>query len=135
MVPCSAVPVYRMRENLHAFTALPDYLLPFKHYVVREIEGVLRHLSEGGKLSRAPSEAEESTLRRWRNEFSYKMQEWAGSLEAKVFKLSGRVPSFIKISSHPLRRLEKALSRLPALPSRWAVMVKTLWWLNPSYPL
>jgi hypothetical protein len=86
-------------------------------------------------LSESPSAADESTLRRWRKEFSRKMLEWAGLLEAKAFKLFNKTPSFIKISSHPLKRLEKALSQLPALPSRWAVMVKTLWWLNPSYPL
>jgi len=98
--------------------------------VAQEIEGVLRHLYNGSKLSEAPSAAEESTLRRWRNEFSRKMQEWAGLLESMVFKLSHRAPSFIKLLSHPLRRLEKALSRLPALPFQWTVLIKTLWWLN-----
>jgi len=101
--------------------------LPFKHYIASEIEGALRHLYDGGKLSESPSSAEESTLRRWRQEFSYKMQEWAGLLEARAFKLYGRAPGFIKRLAHPLRRLEKALSELPALPSRWTVMVKTLW--------
>jgi hypothetical protein len=62
------------------------------------------------------------------------MQQWAGLLESKAL-LYHQVPSFIKLVSHPLGRLEKALSQLPDLPSRWAVMVKTLWWLNPSYPL
>jgi hypothetical protein len=110
-------------------------LLPFKRYTVQEIEGVLQHLADGGKLSKAPSSAEESTLRRWRREFSYKMQQWAGSLESRVFDLSGQSPSFLQVFAHPLKRLEKALSRLPSLPSRWAVMTKTIWWLNPSHPL
>ncbi|MDP2729581.1 MAG: hypothetical protein Q8O55_03755 [Dehalococcoidales bacterium] len=63
------------------------------------------------------------------------MQQWAGLLEARVFKLFKRTPSFIELSSHPLKRLEKALSQLPDLPSLWTVMVKTLWWLNPSHLL
>ncbi|MDP3954884.1 MAG: DUF6431 domain-containing protein, partial [bacterium] len=126
---------FRCTECGKTFTRLPDFLLPFKRYAVREIEGVLCHLSDGGKLSESPSTAEESTLRRWWNEFSRKMQQWAGSVEAKVFKLSGQAPSFIKILSHPIKRLEKALSELPALPSWWAIMIKTLWWLHPAYPL
>jgi len=95
----------------------------------------LRHIYDGGELSRAPSGADESTLRRWRNEFSQKLKDWAGLLESLVFKLYSRPPNFIKLLSHPLKRLEEALSHLPALPSRWAVMVKTLWWLMISHPL
>ena len=117
------------------FTRLPSFLLPYKHYVVGEIEGVLWHWCDGSKLSQAPSAAEESTLWRWRKEYSHKMPGWAGLLEAKVFKLFNRAPSFIKLLSHPLKRLEKALSDLPALPSHWAVLVKTLYWLLPSHPL
>jgi len=103
--------------------------------VVKEIEGVLHHWCDGGKLSQAPSVAEESTLWRWRKEYSLKMPEWASLLESKVFKLFNQAPSFIKLLSHPLKRLEKALSHLPALPSRWALLVQTLYWLLPSYPL
>ncbi len=117
------------------FTRLPYFLLPFKHYIASEIEGVLRHLFDGGKLSESPSGADESTLRRWRNEFGSKMREWAGALESRVFKLTRGPPDFIKLLSHPLKRLEAALFRLPALPSQWTVMAKTLWWLKTSHPL
>jgi len=117
------------------FTLLPDFLLPFKHYTAAEIEGVLRHFFGGGRLSELHSEADESTLRRWWKEFSQKLPQWAGSLEAQVFKLFNRTPSFIEMSSLPLTRLQKVLSQLPALPSSWTVIVKTLWWLNPSHPL
>ena len=129
--------MYRFRcpQCEKTFTRLPDFLLPFKHYVVEEIEGVLRHLYGGGKISEAPSAAEESTLRLWWNEYSHNMKEWAGLLESKVFKLFNRAAGFITPSSHSLKRLEEALSRLPSLPSLWTVMVKTLWWLKSSYPL
>jgi len=75
------------------FTRLPSFLLPFKHYVVKEIEGVMRHLCDGGKLSQAPSAAEESTLRRWWKEYSVKMQEWAGLLESRICEPSCNHPS------------------------------------------
>ena len=117
------------------FTRLPAFLLPFKHYIAPEIEKVLRHLFDGGKLYEVSfSEADDRTVRRWWSEFSQKLPQWAGSLEARIFSLSGRIPNFIR-NSHPLKRLEEALSRLPPLPAWWTVMVKTLWWLENSHPL
>jgi len=116
------------------FTLLPDYLLPFKHYTALEIEAVLRHLFDGGKLSESPSGAGERTLRRWYSEFSHKLPEWAGALGSRAFELSHRV-SVLMSQSHVLARLEEAISCFPALPSRWAVMVKALYWLKTSHPL
>ncbi len=113
---------------------MPEILLPFKQYVVAEIEGVLRHLLDGGKLSEAPSAADESTLRRWWHEFGHKLEEWAGRLEARVFQVLRQIPGLL-CDTNPLKRLETALSRLPALPSEWPTMVKTLWWLKKSHPL
>ena len=117
-----------------AFTSLPPDLIPHKQYVASEIEGALRHVLAGGKASDAPTEAAESTVWRWVKEFSSRMREWAGQLEARIFKLSGQIPGFIR-DSHPLKRLETALSRLPPLPARWPAMVKALWWLKKPHPL
>jgi hypothetical protein len=109
-------------------------LLPFKHYVAAEIEGVLHHIFQGGEISKAPSGASESTLRRWRDEYQPKIQEWRGRLEETLIRLR-RVPGLIGLSFDPLMRLEEVLSRLPPLPSHWTAMVKTLWWLTKSHPL
>jgi len=70
---------------------------------VKEIEGVMRHLCDGGKLSQAPSAAEESTLRRWWKEYSAKMQEWAGYWSPGHTSHLARLP---------------ALSSFPSIPSR-----------------
>jgi hypothetical protein len=113
---------------------LPAFLLLFKHYIAREIEGVLRHLFNGGSLIKSPSAADESTLRRWWKEFSCKMLEWAGRLEASILQLTRQIPIFLH-NSHPLQRLEEILSKLPPLPAWWAVMIKTLWWLENTHPL
>ena len=117
-----------------SFTRLPDFLLPSKHYVASEIEGVLRYLLNGGKLSKSSSVADERTQQRWWNEFSSKMQQWAGVLESRAYELLNRVPNPLH-HSHLLKRLEETLSQLPALPSWWTVMTKTLWWLKTSHPL
>jgi hypothetical protein len=129
------VPRFLCVQCKKTFTLLPHFLLPFKHYAVSEIEGVLRHLSDGGKLSEAPSEADESTMRRWRKEFDLKLETWAGILEAKLIRLGKSIPGIIQCLSHPLKRLEQILSCLPALPLQWTVLTKTLWWLNNSHPL
>ena len=116
------------------FTRLPSFVLPYKQYVVGEVEGVLRQLSDDGNLSRAACGADGSTLERWQREFSRSLPQWAGALESLTLRLTGRMPKLV-VSSHPLKRLEEALSLLPALPLRWATMVKTLWWLWISHPL
>jgi hypothetical protein len=115
------------------FTCLPDIVLPFKHYVAEEIERVLRHLFDGGRLSQSPSGADERTLRRWWNEYSHKLSQWAGALESRVFQFSGHLPSLM-CQSNPLVRLEEVLSLLPALPRHGGVMVKALW-LKTSHQL
>jgi hypothetical protein len=120
------------------FTRLPDFLVPFKHYVASEIEGALRHIFEGGQISKAPSGAAESTLWRWWKEFKQKLPQWAGLLEAMRFSASGgshQASSLVRLLSNPLQRLEEALSKLQDLPPQWPVMVKTLWWLSTSHPL
>lgn len=88
---------------------------------------------EGSKLAQVPLGVNESTLRRWRKEFGGKMREWYGLLEGLLLN-NHQTPS-LDNCDHPLKRLEEALSHLPTLPSRWTVMVKTLWWLKTSYPL
>jgi hypothetical protein len=104
-------------------------MVPFKHYVAAEIERVLRHASAGGKLSQAPSAADERTLRRWWKEFRPKLEEWAGRLKALLFRLTQQIPSLLHNSS-PFQSLEESLSRLPPLPLKWTVLVKTLWWMG-----
>lgn len=114
---------------------MPNFLLPFKHYVAAEIEVALQHMLAGKELSRAPCGASESTLRRWRDEFIEKLREWTGQLEGRLFQLGRRVPGFISLKVSPLERLEAILSRLSPLPASWPLLVRTLWWLSTSHPL
>jgi hypothetical protein len=126
---------FRCPQCKITFTRLPDWLLPFKHYVAQEIEGVLRHLFNGGRLIKSPSFADESTLRRWWKEFRDKLPQWVGLLEARLTQLGCRIPGFILFFTDPFKRLEEDLSLLTALPSRWPILVKALWWLSTSHPL
>jgi hypothetical protein len=108
--------------------------LPFKHYAAAEIEGVLYHQADGS-LSDFDTNADESTLRRWWKEFSGKLEQWAGIIESGAQQLYRQSSRLATLPIHPLKRLEEALSGLPLLPSHWTIMVKTLWWLNPTHPL
>lgn len=96
---------------------------------------MLRHLWDGGTYAKAPSLADENTMKRWRKEFSLTMTEWTGLLEGLIFMLCGHIPGVIRLSSHPLQNLEQALSFLPVLPGQWTVMAKALWWLKKPHPL
>jgi hypothetical protein len=117
------------------FTRLPPFLLPFKRHVAAEIEGVLCHLFKGERLIKSPSQADESTLRRWWKEFRQKLPQWAGLLEAQIFNLSGRPPNYIALFPEPLKRLAEDLSRITVLPVEWPVLIKAVWWLSTSHPL
>jgi hypothetical protein len=113
---------------------LPEFLLPFKHYVVSEIEEALRHIFQGRELSKAPSGASENTLRRWRDEYQSKIQEWNGRLEELILCRCS-TPGLIGMKFNPLVKLEEILSQLPQLPCKWQVMIKAIWWLKKTHPL
>jgi hypothetical protein len=64
-------------------------MLPYKHYSAMEIEEVLREEETKEENSTAPPNkfecpAEESTLRRWRKEFSEKLRQIASRLEVEA---------------------------------------------------
>lgn len=117
-----------------SFTLLSGFLLPFKHYAAAEIEAALQHIFRGGEISKAPSGASESTLRRWRFEFTPKIQEWSGKLGEMIIRQC-RTPGLVGLAFDPLARLAEVLSRLPPLPGNWPVMVQAFWWLAKSHPL
>jgi hypothetical protein len=118
-----------------SFTRLPDFLIPYKHYVVREIEQFIRNMENGFSFNQTETGAEESTLRRWQKEFQGKMQVWAGKLESLAYTYFDKGAHLLSIPLKPLLRLEQAVARLPELPSRWTLFVQALHWLSPSHPL
>jgi hypothetical protein len=109
-------------------------LLPFKRYSADEIEAGLQYLEAGGSFSQAPGEVDERTLRRWWREFSPKVQDWAGQLEAILFHLRQRVSSLIGVAVNPICRLQAVLAKYADLPSHWTLLVKALYWLQKSHP-
>lgn len=116
------------------FTRLPPNLLPYKRYNANEIEAALQHLTTGGRMSGAPGGAEESTLRRWLKEFQGKIRDWAGQLEAILYRLQQRLASLTRLPLNPFQRLQAMLDEYPILPNCWTLLVKALYWLQKSPP-
>jgi hypothetical protein len=83
-------------------------MLPYKHYAAGEIEQVLQE-QENPIEFRHECGAEESTIRRWKSEFPWKLSALAASLEVLV-KISR-----IRLLT-PLQRIYDALSLLAHPP-------------------
>jgi hypothetical protein len=94
----------------------------------------VRHLLDGGTYDQSPSLADASTLKRWWREFSHTLPQWAALLEALIYAFSQQTANLIN-HFDLLNRLKEALGKLPSLPPRWPVMMKTFWWLLTAYPL
>jgi transposase-like protein len=91
-------------ESGKTFTLLLPNMLPHKHYTAYEIEQVLQN-QEDPTTSLHSCGAEESTLRRWKQEFPQKLSALAASLESLVnVSITRLVP--------PLQRVYNALSLL-----------------------
>jgi hypothetical protein len=108
-------------------------MVPYKHYAAEEIEEVLDEASknETDAAARTSPEthAEESTLRRWRNEFFIKMPLMTQELEQIYAGLEWKGGSLIKASKGPLSCLRQAVEALQILPfwmSRLAYAFKLL---------
>lgn len=95
---------------------------------------MLHHLFKGGHLSDAPCGADESTLQRWWQEFSLKIRDWAGRLEAGLFRLFQRLESLTRLPVNPWQRLQQVVEAFAPLPSHWTLLVKALYWLQKSHP-
>ena len=89
---------------------------------------------DGGTYDQSPSLAEVSTIKIWWKEFNHKLPQWAALLEALIYTFSQQATNLLNHFDF-LKRLEEALAKLPSLPARWPVMVKTFWWLSTTYPL
>jgi len=86
------------------FTLLLPNMLPHKHYAAPEIEQVLQQ-QEDPTASPHECGAEESTLRRWIEEYSQKLSALAASLESLANVSTTRLIT-------PLKRIYNALGLL-----------------------
>jgi hypothetical protein len=96
-------------------------MVPYKHYAALEIEEVLEEAerAEEEPTTKLPETyAEESTMQRWKKDFSEQMPLMAGQLEQIAADLGMGEPSLIQLSEKPLQRLRAAVNALQELPSK-----------------
>jgi hypothetical protein len=89
---CSACNVYP--------SLLPHFLMPYKHYEAVVIEGVIFDAEENGKTSNCP--ADESTMRRWMNQFKVRGAQATGWLLSALLTIFERIVSAVELRNKSL---------------------------------
>jgi hypothetical protein len=102
---------------------IPDFLCPYKRYVGAEIEASVEARNNKAAVN-TTTEAEESTIRRWRNQFASRLLERLNKLERVLVKEHTKMVSLID-NSQGLGRIRKLLQLLPKRPA-----ATTLGWAN-----
>jgi hypothetical protein len=86
---------------------IPNFLMPHKHYEAAVIERAIKYSEDGEGLSDCP--ADESTMRRWINQFKGRGALAVGWLLSALFTIYGRRISAMELQN---RGLLKQLARL-----------------------
>jgi hypothetical protein len=112
-------------------------MVPYKHYAASEIEEVLEEAERTKKepaVGFPETYAEESTMQRWKKDFSEQMPLMAGQLEQIATDLGMGEPSLIQLSEKPLQRLRAAVDVLQEVPSKVSSLAYAFWLLI-SHPV
>lgn len=91
---------------------IPDFLNPFKRYVSAEIEAVIEPNPEDADQQSPPTQAEESTIRRWISQFGERLPEILRVL-ARLLMVEHENMLSLLDCSQGLERLRKILSLFP----------------------
>ena len=109
-------------------TQLLPNMLPHKHYCAAEVEEVLRATETHTPTSQLRTASEESTLRRWRNEFATGLDVLSGTLEAIASTLQSREKPLLQMANAPLARLTEAVRALGGVPAGWTILSRAYFW-------
>jgi hypothetical protein len=94
-------------------------MIPHKHYDASEIEEALEKAERTDAESIArhlETHAEESTIRRWIDDFSKQMPSMATRLEQMAVEFGMGGVSLTRMSDRPLQRLRRAVELLQEIP-------------------
>jgi len=97
-------------------------MLPHKHYSGPEIEKVLSAFEEGATVNSVETGAEESTLRRWKRQFSSVIPVLSVQLEALAYKFFLKETSLSALPDRPLWRLKRALGLVEEIYPGWTIL-------------
>ena len=111
-----------------SFTQLLPNMLPRKHYCAAEVEEVLHAEETGLPMSQLRTQADESTVRRWRNEFSTVLDNLSGALEAIATMVRGKPMPLLQMAGSSFKRLREAVATLEELPPDWTHLSRAFFW-------
>ena len=109
-------------------TQLLPNMLPHKHYCAAEVEEVLHAQEIGSPMSQLSTNADESTVRRWRNEFSAVLDSLSGTLEAIAAVICGKPKPLLQMAGASFKRLREAVASLEKLPTGWTHLSRAYFW-------
>ena len=109
-------------------TQLLPNMLPRKHYCATEVEEVLQAEETGLPMGQLCTHADESTVRRWRNEFSTVLDSLSGTLEAITAVICGKPKPLLQMSGSSFKRLREAVTSLEELPAGWTHLSRAYFW-------
>lgn len=110
------------------YTQLLPNMLPQKHYCAAEVEEVLRAQEIGSPMSQLCTNADESTVRRWRNEFPTVLDSLSGTLEAITAVICGKTKPLLQMAGSSFKRLREAVASLEKLPEGWTHLSRAYFW-------
>jgi len=115
-------------ECKSTYTQLQPNMLPHKHYCAAEVEEVLYAEETGSPTSQLRTNADESTVRRWRNEFSTVLNTLSGTLEAIAALVRGKPKPLLQMAGTSFKRLREAVSSLEELPTGCTHLSRAFYW-------
>ncbi len=121
-------------ECQRSFTVLLPFMLPNKHYSGPEIEKVLVDFEEGATVNSVETDAEESTIQRWKRQFSSVIPVLCTQLEALAYKFFLIDTSLTTLPDRPLTRLKKAVGLLEESHLGWTILGRS-YFRSLSYPV
>ena len=110
------------------FTQLEPNMLPHKHYCAADVEEVLYAEETGSPVSQLRTNADASTMRRWRNEFSTVLDTLSGTLEAIAAAVRGKPKPLLQMAIASFKRMREAVSSLEELPTGWTHLSRAFYW-------
>ena len=109
-------------------------MLPYKHYPAHVIESAVESFERGTPVNEIATDAEESTLRRWRRQFNTALPEMCGKLKIVVKFVAKEKSSLCEIAKTHLAQLKIYLESIGDADSGHTVLGRTF--LNiAAYPV
>jgi hypothetical protein len=101
--------------NCNTYPSLiPDFIMPFKHYMGGVIEAVIEGL-EGDGIDFSGCPADEATVQRWANQFNERGAQAAGWLISILFNVYGCFAGILEQQNKgQLKRLASLVQKIPA---------------------